>query len=79
MNNFRTESGSQYEVDYENSRIRRIAGNALPTPRQGADGEWKSYMTISPLVKDCAVVIIWKMAGAIAQSTITSEVKEIWN
>lgn len=40
---FITESGSTYEVDEENKRVRRLAGKADPTPRQGKDGEWKSY------------------------------------
>jgi len=38
---------SIYEVDFGNNRVRRVSGVNKPTPRQGADGEWKTYMSVS--------------------------------
>jgi len=40
---FITESGSVYQIDTANKKIRRLSGKNDPTPRQGADGEYKSY------------------------------------
>ena len=56
---FKTESGSWYEADTENNRVRRLSGDKDPTPRQGKDGEWRSYETISPPIVGEIVVIIW--------------------
>lgn len=41
---------STYEVDEEHQHIRRLDGENEPTPRQGADGEWKPYHRITPVV-----------------------------
>lgn len=43
---FKTESGSTYQVDYINKLIRRISGTNNPTNRQGQDGNWKAYQDI---------------------------------
>lgn len=43
MIRFQTESGSVYELDTANKRVRRIGGVRAPTPRQGADGGWRAY------------------------------------
>lgn len=40
---FITLSGSVYDVDTTNKKIRRLNGKADPTPRQGEDGIFKSY------------------------------------
>lgn len=40
---FVTLSGSVYQVDTVNKKIRRLNGTADPTPRQGEDGVFKSY------------------------------------
>lgn len=44
---YKTESGSVYQVDEANSRVRRLLGTNAPTPRQGPDGEWKQYVSLS--------------------------------
>lgn len=40
---YETETGSIYEVDEANKRIRRLTGKGNPTPRMGLDGEWREY------------------------------------
>jgi hypothetical protein len=45
---FTTQSGSKYEVDTDNKRIRRLTGKNEPTRRQGVDGNWRNYDTIVP-------------------------------
>lgn len=56
---FRTASGSRYEVDYDKKMIRRLAGTADPTARQGKDGEWKEYADISDIEVGKGVAILW--------------------
>lgn len=81
---FKTETGSMYEVDYENSRIRRLSGVKDPTSRQGKDGEWRTYQDLI-LKKGSNCFIFWDpkttplLEGSIGgePSTITSPVKEI--
>ena len=41
-----TASGSIYELDVDGKRVRRLTGKIAPTPRQGADGEWKAFVTL---------------------------------
>lgn len=48
---FTTQSGSVYEVDVTNKKIRRLSGTTDPTPRQGEDGEWKSYEDFGSLTE----------------------------
>lgn len=43
-----TGTESIYEVDTKNKRVRRMTGARNPTPRQGKDGEWRDYTSISP-------------------------------
>lgn len=38
-----TESGSVYELDEVQRRVRRLSGVTTPTARQSADGEWQEY------------------------------------
>jgi len=80
---FKTFSGSVYELDLNNKRIRRLNGNKAPTERQGADGEWKTYASLlnEPQV-DKSLVIVWKVdivdEEQILRTTETSYIKEIW-
>lgn len=39
---------SVYELDLEGKRMRRLEGENDPTPRQGPDGEWKTYHSSGP-------------------------------
>jgi hypothetical protein len=70
---FYTESGSIYELDKPNNRIRRLEGVVNPTPRQGPDGEWKTFEHCSPVRKGKGVLIQWEGV----RSTLTSPVKTI--
>ena len=74
---FRTISGSTYEVDPQNKKIRRLYGKLPSTDRQGLDGDWKTYHDLSRIVVGQPVIIVWEMAGDIAKSTVTSLIKEI--
>lgn len=58
---FTTTSGSSYELDISNKRIRRLDGKKDPQPRQGKDGEWKTYAAILPEVPRVGegVIIFW--------------------
>lgn len=56
---FVTSTGSTYEVDLENKRIRRLSGEHDPTPRQGRDGDWRSYLEITPIEVNAPVGIFW--------------------
>lgn len=57
---FKTQSGTLYEVDNDNKRIRRVSNteNQPGTPRTGS-GEWRSFDSISNIEKGSQVVIIW--------------------
>jgi hypothetical protein len=57
---FETKSGSIYEVDETNKRVRRVSGIMPGTSRVGNDGQWKAYYEISPVVVGQPVLIIWK-------------------
>lgn len=72
MFRFHTESGSQYELDITNSRVRRITGNHPPTERQGPDGEWRKYRFID-IKLDRGCLILWDDTG---RGTYTSKVTQ---
>lgn len=75
---FRTVSGSIYEIEQENNRIRRLSGTIAPTERQGSDGEWKEYMYATVLTLNKPLIITWKInEDGSLNSTITSLVKEL--
>lgn len=81
---FRTISGSSYEIDQENKKVRRLYGKLPSTDRQGQDGEWKSYKDLSDLTIGKPVVIVWDYAtedsgDILAKSTVTSLLLEIVN
>jgi hypothetical protein len=54
---FTTASGSVYEVDAANKRIRRLGGLSAPTDRVG-DG-WKAYENITSITIGRSVLIEW--------------------
>ena len=59
MIRFETESGSTYELDEGASRIRRLQGKRPPRSRQGADGEWRTFLAISEVEAGRRVLISW--------------------
>lgn len=79
---FKTKSGSLYEVIKEEKKIRRIYGELEPTQRQG-DNEFKNYEEITPIEIGKRVLILWNntivpaaVSGAVP-TTLTSTVVEI--
>jgi hypothetical protein len=82
---FKTRSGSLYEIDTTNQQIRRLNGTADPTPRQGADGEYRKYVELFPLVPTVgqSLLIVWDKdvipppAEGSIPTTITSPVVEL--
>lgn len=88
MMRFTTASGSLYEVDFSQKRIRRLSGKNDPTPRQGADGEWKVYEEISSfsgveneMVIGSPAIIVWNKSSSNMQlevkTTLTSDIVSI--
>ena len=86
MSTFRTISGSEYQVDTDNKRIRRVSNSngQAPTARQGDD--WRTYADIGPIKVGKSVVIFWNpkttplLEGSpdnANPATITSEIAEI--
>ncbi len=82
---FTTETGSVYEVDAATKFIRRLSGVNDPSPRQGQDGVWKSYVECEARVGE-RTVIVWDPAttpllpesnGFGVPMTITSRVVSI--
>lgn len=58
---FTTASGSLYEVNEADKQIRRLNGQADPTPRMGKAGEWRTYSQLvpSPLEIGAQAMIVW--------------------
>jgi hypothetical protein len=67
---FTTESGSTYEVDLENKRVRRLAGAKSPTERQGKDGDWRTFVGISPIRSGLPVLFIWNGEVPLLEETL---------
>ena len=58
---FHTISGSVYECDQDNKRVRRLAGVSDPTPRQGKDGDWRNYVIATEIVVGESVRFVWSV------------------
>lgn len=85
MVRFLTETGSIYEIDEANKQVRRISGQHAPTHRQGEDGCWRTYYSITNLLAWVGgrVLIVWDQVEeedgqTILQSTLTSVVVRVW-
>lgn len=48
---------STYEVDLGNCLIRRVKGVNPPTPNQGEDGKWRSYVQLA--IVDNSLMVVW--------------------
>ena len=79
-----TETGSTYEIDVANKRIRRLTGKGNPTPRVGKDGKWREYNSIGPVKEGLRLAIVWSdqlgSLGAVPGAlpgTVTSPIVEI--
>lgn len=56
-----TETGSWYEVDERERKIRRLAGRGAPTRRFGADGAWRPYASISTPKVGEGLTVLWRV------------------
>ena len=79
VDNFTTWSGSKYQIDVPTNRVRRL-GNAsgrAPTPRQGVDGEWRTYHHVDVVLwfdGERSFTFCWTIVEGIEQHTQTSPV-----
>lgn len=71
---FMTQSGSVYEVDTENKRVRRTAGQVNQKSR--INGEWLIYRDVTPVKLNQEVIFMWGEPGQILpeaeRATMTS-------
>jgi hypothetical protein len=75
---FYTISGSIYEIDENRKQIRRLHGNNEPTSRQGKNGNWKKYATISDIAIGKPVIIVWEaLTFDRIKTTMTSAVEKV--
>jgi hypothetical protein len=77
-----TVTGSTYEIDTDSKRMRRVSGDHAPTANQRADGAWRTYEEISPVVLGAGVVTVWgwehtEEDGLVLRRTLTSDVVAI--
>jgi hypothetical protein len=82
-----TRSGSLYELDTEQKRVRRVLGQGAPKPRIGEDGQWKTYADIVGPYLGERLLIFWDAKDtplfegsdpeAASPTTITSAVVDI--
>ena len=69
---------SLYEVDLNSNMIRRLTGSKDPTPRQGKDGEWKHFVSISNIEINTCALIVWAITeDGTNQATMTSPITKI--
>lgn len=78
---FSTETGSEYELNLTEKKIRRLTGTHGPTPRQGQDGEWRTFSAIGPEVPCLGqtLLIEWGVQNedGSEQCTVTSPVTSV--
>lgn len=73
---YTTETGSLYEVNYDEKKIRRVTGTHDPTNHQGKDGEWKDFLEVNT---DYGYLeVIWRIekadGGFIVRRTVSSNI-----
>jgi hypothetical protein len=61
MLTFKTATGSTYEVDRENKRVRRVVpGTSGPCKNDRiGKGEWLDYLSLSEVALGVNVIIVW--------------------
>jgi hypothetical protein len=76
-----TQSNSLYEINQKTKQIRRLVGLNNPTPRMGADGNWKDYQSISEIIIGQSLIIVWETlledGRSTYRTTMTSPIKSI--
>jgi hypothetical protein len=53
-----TESGSIYELDTQNKRIRRVHGRS-PAPSRLPAADWRTYKAIGPVQEGLSLFVAW--------------------
>lgn len=79
---FVTITGSIYELDLSARRLRRLEGKLPPTPRQGVDGEWREYASVSIPRVGSSLLTTWRVVQdgdgfSVMQMTATSKILSI--
>jgi len=54
--------------------VRRVNGQRPPTERQGKDGQWKKFHSITKIAVGIPVVITWEIVNGTHRATATSDV-----
>lgn len=72
-----TASGSIYEIDQYESKIRRVSGSTPGTQRVGQDGEWRTFMD---MVIGETLFIVWRQnpETLVLETTVTSPIERVW-
>ena len=60
----RTESGSVYDVDLDEGRIRRVHGRHGPTDTQPQDGIWRRFASLEGPEPGQPMVVYWATEAA---------------
>lgn len=72
-----TESGSVYEIDYEEKRIRRLSGTSPPHAMFGADLMWRTFEGLDfPTVGE-RLAILFDSSKGYRGTLVTSRVVHI--
>lgn len=70
---FHTESGSQYEVDDEAKRVRRLIRSAASESARPGSGEWVPYQAIE-FPPNGSLWIQWGWRDGLFRTTMTSRI-----
>lgn len=70
-----TTEHSIYQVDLKARVMRRLNSSHDPTPRQGVDGEWKAYDSLTPRTPEVGTSIFIDWGEG--RGTLTSLITEI--
>lgn len=67
-----TTANSIYEINEPDKLIRRVSSTHAPTPHQGEDGKWRSYLSLGSMFD--GLIVIWAVSVDGIQTTWTSPV-----
>ena len=74
---FTTASGSTYEVDKTNKRMRQTCGRKSASSYAPEIGEWKAFVSYGMLGN--SLCVIWELVDGVAKATQTSTVVSMLN
>ena len=79
----KTYSGSLYEVDPANKRVRRVSGKTEPSNSSYKDGEWRGYKEIGSfhpsiqIMVGRGMVIVWDDVKMTQTSSVVSITEDV--